>query len=250
MAISHTHQTILEKAAVDNGFSQGRGTFGDWIIFRAHAAPACLCLTATDNEYGIGTDHGDVARELDVQLPTYPNPPKGFKAWRVFDSQMLDWIAGEVRRLACSLPDEPLRQFQRCLAEPPTSTEVTRLRRERIGQNTFREALMQFWDKACAVTNLKHVRLLRASHIIPWSECESDEERLNVYNGLLLAAHLDAGFDAHLISFDENGQILYSPKLSEADASVLGFSREMQLRHLKPETAKRLLVHSKRTRER
>ena len=64
---------------------------------------------------------------------------------------MLNAAAGAVWRLARSLPDEPLRQYQKRLREPPSATEVERLRKERIGQDVFREALMLFWDGACAV---------------------------------------------------------------------------------------------------
>ena len=38
--------------------------------------------------------------------------------------------------------------------------------------------------------------MLRASHSVPWAACASDAERLDVHNGLLLAAHWDAAFDA------------------------------------------------------
>jgi len=50
------------------------------------------------------------------------------------------------------------------------------------------------------VTGLAMSKLLRASHIKPWAACAADAERLDVYNGLLLAPHLDALFDAGLIS--------------------------------------------------
>ena len=79
---------------------------------------------------------------------------------------MLNAAAGAVWRLARSLPDEPLRQYRNRLREPPGATEVERLRKERVGQDVFREALMLFWDGACAVTGVRHSRLLRASHII------------------------------------------------------------------------------------
>ncbi|WP_372502280.1 HNH endonuclease signature motif containing protein [Tistrella mobilis] len=247
MTLSFAARTILEKAAVDNGFSLDQGVSGDWLIFKAHAAPASLCLTVTEDGYGIGTDHEGVARELDAELASHPNAPHGFHAWATRESRMLSSLAGTVWRLARSLPDEPLRQFKRRLAELPPATEVERLRKERIGQDVFREALMLFWDGACAVTGVSHPRLLRASHIVPWSECDSDAERLNVHNGLLLAAHLDAAFDAHLISFNGDGQIMLSSKLSESDSVALGLAREMHLRRVDPETEQRLVIHRMKT---
>ena len=62
-------------------------------------------------------------------------------------------------------------------------------------------ALMDFWGGRCPLTGITHPRLLRASHMKPWSACTDAAERLNVHNGLLLAAHLDAAFDAGLITF-------------------------------------------------
>ena len=89
------------------------------------------------------------------------------RAVQVPNSGMLNATAGAVWRLARSLPDEPLRRYQLRLQEPTGATEVERLRKERIGQDIFREALMLFWDGACAVTGVRHPRLLRASHIVP-----------------------------------------------------------------------------------
>ena len=241
--LSMAVRTILEKAAVDNGFSINQVTLGKWLIWQAHAAPARLCLTVTDGGYGIGSDHLGAVRDLESDLPRLPDAPPGFLAVQVSDSGVLNVVAGAIWRLARSLPDEPLRQYRLRLTEPPAVTEVERLRKERIGQDVFREALMLFWDRACAVTGISHPRLLRASHIIPWAECKSDAERLDVHNGLLLAVHLDAAFDAHLISFDSGGHIMFSPLIPEADRAVLHLHPEMRLRRVDCETEMRLEVH-------
>ena len=243
MARSFATHTILEKAAVDNGFSLSEGTVGGWLIWKAHAAPARLCLTVTESGYGVGSDHFGAMRDLDIQSATLSTAPPGFRAVQVANSGMLSAAAGVVWRLARSLPDEPLRQYRKRLREPPSATEVDRLRKERIGQDVFREALMLFWDGACAVTGVRHPRLVRASHIVPWADCETDAERLNVHNGLLLAAHLDAAFDAHLISFDAEGQIQFGPKLSREDIAALGLTPEMRLRRTDLETEHRLELH-------
>ena len=165
MAHSFATHTILEKAAVDNGFSLSEGTVDGWLIWKAHAAPARLCLTVTESGYGVGSDHVGAMRDLDTQSATLSTAPPGFRAVQVANSGMLSAAAGVVWRLARSLPDEPLRQYRKRLREPPSATEVERLRRERIGQDVFREALMVFWDGACAVTGVRHPRLLRASHM-------------------------------------------------------------------------------------
>ena len=48
--------------------------------------------------------------------------------------------------------------------------------------------------------------------MVPWSE--SAEHRLNPGNGLLLSPNLDALFDKYLISFEEDGNILISNKIT------------------------------------
>lgn len=243
MPLSFATRAILEKAAVDNGFSLEQEAVDDWFIWQAHAAPAWICLTETEAGYGVGTDHWGAMQGFRSELTEFPNAPQGFSAVQVTDSGMLNAIAGAIWRLARSLPDEPLRQYRRRLAEPPTTTEVELLRKKRIGQDVFREALMLFWDEACAVTGVRHPRLLRASHIVPWADCPTDAERLNVRNGLLLAAHLDAAFDAHLISFGVDGQIQFSPRLSHEDIDALGLTPQMRLRWTDAETESRLALH-------
>jgi predicted restriction endonuclease len=48
--------------------------------------------------------------------------------------------------------------------------------------------------------------LLRASHIVPWAQCQTDALRLDVPNGLLMSALWDAAFDAGLVSFDDEAE--------------------------------------------
>ena len=86
-----------------------------------------------------------------------------------------------------------------------------------------------YWGRRCAVTGVTVPRLLRASHIKPWARCETDAERLDVYNGLLLAAHLDAAFDAGLISFTDEGVILFSTQFAQEDRGALGIHDQLGL---------------------
>ena len=97
--------------------------------------------------------------------------------------------------LGVSLPDAPLREFETRAADLPRATEAERLVVLRIGQDIFRASLMDYWQGRCPLTGISDRPLLRASHTIPWSECESDAERLDVHNGLLLSALWDAAFD-------------------------------------------------------
>jgi HNH endonuclease len=64
--------------------------------------------------------------------------------------------------------------------------------------------------------------LLRASHIKPWRICDTAHERLDGFNGLMLAPHADFLFDRGLICFEDDGRALFSSRLAEADARKLG----------------------------
>jgi len=120
-----------------------------------------------------------------------------------------------------SLPDTPLAVYREKTQGMPMSTEVERLAMRRVGQDIFRASLDDYWGGCCPITGISDRDLLRASHTKPWKVCE-DEERLDVYNGFLLAAHFDAAFDRALITFDDDGVVLFSPKLSERAREVLG----------------------------
>jgi predicted restriction endonuclease len=103
-------------------------------------------------------------------------------------------------------------------------TEIDVIRKERIGQEHFRKALMDYWNGTCPLTGVSDPALLRASHIIPWAQCPSDQERLNVHNGLLLSALWDAAFDRGLVTFDDDGGVISSPSLTEAGRSALAIN--------------------------
>jgi len=105
----------------------------------------------------------------------------------------------------------------------PSTTEVIAEVRRRVGQNLFREALLDYWEGRCSVSGLAIPALLRASHAKPWAAA-SDTERLDVHNGLLLAVHLDALFDQGLLTFDESGQGQLSSQLQPDVLALLGLS--------------------------
>src|SRR5262249_6618878 len=79
----------------------------------------------------------------------------------------------------------------------------------RVGQGIFRENLIKYWKGKCAITGLSLTALLRASHIKPWRD-SNNSERLDPFNGLLLSPSYDAAFDIGLISFREDGGIIFS----------------------------------------
>jgi putative restriction endonuclease len=53
------------------------------------------------------------------------------------------------------------------------------------GQGKFRERVSMI-ERACRITQVNRPEHLIASHCKPWRDCESNDERLDGENGLLL----------------------------------------------------------------
>ena len=109
-------------------------------------------------------------------------------------------------------------------------TVKARLVNTRVGQGQFREELIRYW-RGCAITGYEMKQFLVASHIKPWSK-SSNEERLDVFNGILLLPNLDKAFDLGYISFEENGQIKTSDFIESP--SVLGIRDDMRIDFIPP----------------
>jgi predicted restriction endonuclease len=144
-----------------------------------------------------------------------------------------------------SLPEAPLLRFRAATAKLPQTTEAERLVIQRIGQNLFRNALIDYWGGRCPLTGITEPALLRASHIVPWSNC-NDEQRLDVHNGLLLSALWDAAFDQGLVSFGDDGTPLANSALSAGARRALGIEAAPALGGLRDAHRANLAVHRAR----
>lgn len=145
--------------------------------------------------------------------------------------------------IARTMPNRVADRFRRAKLRLPESTEAERLIVQRVGQELFRDALMDYWQSRCCVTGLAIPALLRASHIKPWAKCDGDNERLDVFNGLLLAPHVDALFDGGWISFSDDGTLLISDALAPSARVLLGVSVDWSIRDLKPAHVAYLAFH-------
>ncbi|MDR0249517.1 MAG: HNH endonuclease [Oscillospiraceae bacterium] len=83
------------------------------------------------------------------------------------------------------------------------------LRKERLGQALFRRALLAAYNNTCCFTGIAVPDLLRASHIKPWVESNS-EKKTNPRNGLLLNALHDAAFDKGYVTITVDYKIKVS----------------------------------------
>lgn len=226
-------QVDLDKIAWDNGYRRVRlsPAPGGWLRYGSTTAPCDIFLAhALSGHWLLSVEHPGVARELGPSALSGPGA-----CTLVFDTlYALHKAADRTYRLSMSLPDLPLAVFEQQTAALPRTTEAERLVIQRVGQDVFREALMKYWNGACPLTGITDPELLRASHIVPWAECETDALRLDVYNGLLLSSLWDAAFDAGLISFSDDGAPIASPALSPGAARALQLETSPVLTGLTP----------------
>jgi hypothetical protein len=180
---------------------------------------------------------GRIARELGFASPgdqTYTiatvspeRDGKGAAQWQM-DDAVVEAIeeAGWFSQVADEKP------------ELPQSNEVLETEREalikaRIGQGNFRTDVIALWGR-CAVTGCSLSKVLVASHLVPWAACETNQERLDPFNGLLLTPNLDKLVDRFLIAFNDDGSILLSKDLSAEERAILGVSERSKLRFVRP----------------
>lgn len=238
----------LEKAAQDNGFDLSRPNNDDWLAFSSSHCPLKIWMTgAVNGPFALAVSDSFLAQPLSSSNTILSSglPSGALVAFSVPDLDSLYLILKRAFQLSRSLPSEPLNEFKKATQSMPQSTEIERKVVQRVGQDIFRERLIDFWDGKCAVTGLSIQQLLRASHIKPWAKCDSDAERLDVFNGLLLAPHIDALFDRGFVSFDDDGAILISSKVGAKELIILSVSHKMKCHGILDDHRKYLLWHRK-----
>lgn len=223
-------RSLLEKAASDNGFDLVDAVHGHWLVRRSSQCSLAVGLAVgLDGLYWLALSARHVGEALQRELGGLPPPadlavPADVTGWAVGkpDIQALHRALRRAFQLSRALPNALLQEFERASVALPSTTEIERLVRQRVGQDLFRRGLIEFWDSRCAITGLDVPELLRASHAKPWAECESDAERLDVHNGLLLAPHMDALFDRGLLTVESDGQVRISAVLGPDVLQRLG----------------------------
>jgi len=236
MVLSPLTITRLDKVAADNGFDRERPREEGWLAYASTRVPLRIWMTSVgDTQYYLALSDRAVAAELGNEGETVApvSMPAGAVALRAVPGiPALHDLVRRAFQLSRTLPDALLRRFELETATLPRATEAERLAVQRIGQDVFREGLMDYWQGRCAITGLAIPELLRASHIKPWAACESDAERLDVFNGLLLAPHLDAAFDSGFITVTSDGRVQVVSALDASSRRVLGLDVQLRVRSL------------------
>ena len=81
----------------------------------------------------------------------------------------------------------------------------------RLGQGSFRIAVVDAYAGACAITGEHTLPAIEAAHIRPFARGGSHD----VQNGLTLRRDIHRLFDLGYVSFRPNGEFLVSPRLNE-----------------------------------
>lgn len=102
-------------------------------------------------------------------------------------------------------------------------TITERLVAARKKQALFRRRLLTV-EKECRLTGVRDLRFLRASHIKPWAECTSGDERTDGHNGMLLTPHADLLFDRGWITFENSGRLVVAADLPLTVRSRIGLN--------------------------
>jgi len=233
-------RTLIEKAGYSNGWENVLPSSQDEVVMASarHKAEARVSPTQTTEEkFLVSFPRGPAAGEMAISFPALQKSSGKFV---VSGLGMLGSFLRRAAELAMSLPNHAadlyVAEVSKIESNPPSTTEAIRMVKQRVGQDLFRHALMEYWGGACAVTGLDLPAVLRASHAKPWAKCETDLERLDVFNGFLLSAHLDALFDSGFMTFDDDGAVVVSAKLSSAQVGLLGITSDIapKLRWISP----------------
>ena len=231
-------RSLIRKAGYDHGWEVVVEESPEQVILASalHGTRARVTAVSGGTGWEVALSSGILTDELVRLTPAAGQSNGGFRA---VSEGRLGQLLHQAALIARTLPDEPFHRYAKAVAEelaaagPTSATEVERLVRQRVGQNIYRESLMDYWGGACAVTGIAIPEVLRASHARPWAECATDAERLNVFNGFLLCAHLDALFDRHLMSFNEVGEAVFAPKIDLSTRTTLGLGPHIRLRWIR-----------------
>lgn len=238
---------LIEKSGWNNGFEHVVNSGATKVVLGSARHRSRATVTQTAEHYRVHFTASTPALLPELKRAFTKTEDTHFLAE---DEKALADLLRRAARLAKALPNQAMQDYEVAVAEQLAElpdeikgSEVERMVRQRVGQQSFRQAQMDYWGGACAVTGIAIPEVLRASHGKPWAECETDAERLDVFNGFLLSANLDALFDRFLISFDHKGELLVTDAISEQEIERLGLHKPLQLRWLAAEHARYLDYH-------
>lgn len=208
-----SHQ-VLPVSIAWSAFGERNGV-GDLVSFRRRIL-----------KYGGSDEHDPKIGCIALAQPFFFEPeevialPPSFKmntqVWKGYDATAEDgaqlWAAVQERLQAqpapASGPIEPVTLVHDQLSG---RYGVEYLARARLGQGTFRMAIMSAYDRRCAITGERTLPALEAAHIRPYAELGPH----SVPNGLLMRADIHHLFDAGYVTITPDLVVEVSRKIRE-----------------------------------
>jgi hypothetical protein len=138
-------RTEAQKAAWDNGFRIERGIESGWLHYASTTARGEIWVAGVSarGPWLLSIGHTGVAAELAALLLS-PVAGPGLASFEFGSLTALHAALDRVYKLGVSLPDAPLARFRAQTARLPQKTEAERLVIQRIGQQIFRDALIDY----------------------------------------------------------------------------------------------------------
>lgn len=146
----------------------------------------------------------------------------------VSGEQYVKISSNQTRNTNADFINEFAREMDQINKKEIVDTEKEQLVKARIGQSTFKKALLAI-EKKCKLCGLSEEAFLIASHIKPWS-VSTNRERLDSDNGLLLCPNHDRLFDKGFISFLENGEMVVSDSIDDITSQFMNIQRTMKIK--------------------
>lgn len=226
--------TLAAKALVDAGYDLVDAVDDIWFHAQVSGGtPGEAWVAEAPEGFLLAVPRLGIIQRLGLETVEVALPASAAEAGRTDAPEHLFRVLRALHTLQANPVAALKRELEARLARLD-ATERTRKVRERIGQDLYREALMQFWGGRCALTGAAlPPSLLRASHAKPWADA-GDDERLDPFNGLLLTVRYDALFDQGWIAFDDAGKAIVSQQLDAPARDFLGLVHGMALRFVLP----------------
>lgn len=144
--------------------------------------------------------------------------------WDEFNSSpdQLVWEADQIRRRYSSHDQtddliEPSEDEVFVMPSGPSEREA--IRKYRVHQSFFRDAILTGYNETCCITGLRIKECLIASHIVPWKDDET--HRTDPRNGLCLSATFDKLFDRGLITVSSELNVVVSESIRKTDEPLI-----------------------------
>lgn len=218
---------LVTKALADTGYDLIEESTDGWFVARVSGSSVKLAVRPAATGAILAVPEPGLVQRIGLEAVAC-TPPAGMTSAGMASSPVQLYQGLRVLHSLQAYPAAALSAALEARLAAIPETERTREVRQRIGQDVFREALMELWEGRCALSGITMPpALLRASHAKPWARSR-DDERLDPFNGLLLVVQFDALFDQGFVTFDDDGQTIVSSRIT-ADAQrflKLGFGEQ------------------------